>query len=87
MEDAAPLPFFNAYQPSPDVVRVIWNNLKDQAITASVIDMSGRIITTQEVQTADTQADFDVSNLATGVYVINLVGKNTNLSQKVHLGI
>ena len=84
-ENKDPLPFFNAYQPSPEVVRVIWKDLEDQQVTASIIDMSGKMIHSGPINTNDTQADFDVQNFSPGIYIVSLTGKNTNLSQKIYL--
>jgi hypothetical protein len=79
------MPFFNAYQPSTDIVRVIWHDLKDQVVTAEVTDMGGKLIMSTEINTADAQADLDVSNVATGIYSVTLTGANTKLYKKLYL--
>lgn len=80
-----PLPFFNAYQPSPETVRVMWNDLKDETVTATVTDMNGKIIRTVQVNTQNDQEDIDVSSVASGIYFVTLAGNQTNLSQKIYL--
>jgi hypothetical protein len=79
------IPFFNAYQPNNETVRVIWNDLKDEEVTAAITDMNGRMISTVQVNTQNAQEDIDVSSVASGIYFVTLTGKNTNLSQKIYL--
>ncbi|MBI3133549.1 MAG: T9SS type A sorting domain-containing protein [Bacteroidetes bacterium] len=79
------IPFFNAYQPSPDVVRVIWNGIKDQTVNATIVDMNGKLVANTQINTQNTQEDFDVSTVASGIYFISLKGEQTNLSQKIYL--
>ena len=84
-EDPINVPFFNAYQPSPDVVRVIWNDILDNEVTATLIDMNGKLIASQKVVTSEAQMDIDVSSVASGIYVVNFTGPQTKLSQKIYL--
>lgn len=84
MEEA--LPFFNAYQPSPEIVRVVWRDLKDQNVTASIVDMNGKMVASTTVNSQTSQEDINVSGLASGIYLISLTGEQTNLQKKVYLG-
>lgn len=78
-------PFFNAFQPNAETVRVIWHSLKDEKVSATVLDMNGKIVHSSEVNTQEAQADFDVSAVASGIYVVTLTGEQTNLSQKIYI--
>lgn len=80
------LPFFNAYQPNSSTVRLVWHSIKDETVTATITDMSGKIILSSPMSTLGEQEDFDVSDVASGIYIIRLTGKETNLSQKIYLG-
>ncbi len=80
-----PIPFFNAYQPAPETVRVIWNDLKDESVVATITDMNGKQINAVQINTQNAQEDIDVSSVASGIYFVTLTGKNTNLSQKIYL--
>ncbi|MBK6953642.1 MAG: T9SS type A sorting domain-containing protein [Crocinitomicaceae bacterium] len=84
-EQQAATPFFNAYQPNPETVRVMWNDLKDEEVTATITDMNGKIIASAQMNTQNAQEDINVSTFASGVYFVSLTGKNTNLSQKIYL--
>lgn len=81
----AQVPFFNAYQPSPETVRVIWHSIQDPTVNATIVDMNGKLVASADINTNETQKDFDVSSVASGVYFISLKGKQTNLSQKIYL--
>jgi len=84
-EEIAAVPFFNAYQPQSDIVRVIWNDLADKNVTATITDVQGKTIATAQVNTQNVQEDFDVSTVASGIYFVTLTGPNTNLSKKIYL--
>jgi hypothetical protein len=47
--------------------------------------MGGKLIMSTEINTADAQADLDVSNVATGIYSVTLTGANTKLYKKLYL--
>lgn len=80
-----PLPFFNAYQPSPETVRVVWNDLKDETVVATITDMNGKVVGTAQINSQNDQEDIDVSSVASGIYIVTLVGNETNMSQKIYL--
>jgi len=83
--DPINVPFFNAYQPSPEVVRIIWNDILDNEVTATLVDMNGKLIASQKILTSEAQMDIDVSSVASGIYVVNFTGPQTKLSQKIYL--
>jgi hypothetical protein len=84
-EQANALPFFNAYQPSEGQLRVVWNNLKDQQVTATIMDVEGRVIAKTDVNAENLQEDFDISDVAGGIYFVTLTGENTNLDKKIYV--
>ncbi|MBK6525694.1 MAG: T9SS type A sorting domain-containing protein [Crocinitomicaceae bacterium] len=63
----------------------MWNDLKDEEVTATITDMNGKIIASAQMNTQNAQEDINVSTFASGVYFVSLTGKNTNLSQKIYL--
>lgn len=79
-------PFFNAYQPNPSTVTLTWSDLKDDQINVVITDLNGKVIVNDQVATEITQKSYDVPSYATGIYLVNIAGENTNMSQKVYIG-
>jgi hypothetical protein len=77
--------YFNAYQPNLGEMRVVWNGIKDNEFDIQLIDMSGKIVRVERVSTADQEKTFAVPTFARGIYMIRLVGENTDLTEKVYL--
>jgi hypothetical protein len=50
---------------------------------ANVYDLQGRLVAATQLETAKTSQSIDVSNLSTGVYVIQLTGASKSRSQKL----
>jgi len=84
-ESELAVPFFNAYQPNPETVRLVWHDLKDQKVTATITDIQGKLINSTLIDTENAQEDFDISGAASGIYFVTLTGQNTNLSQKIYV--
>lgn len=79
-------PFFNAYQPNPSQLTVIWKDLKDQTFDIRILDISGKLIATEtNVDATLNKKIFEIPGNATGVYIIQLSGENTQLSDKIYL--
>lgn len=80
-------PFFNTYQSSPSQITVLWKHLKDEQFDIRVMDLSGKIVAIENnVDATQNQKVFDVPGNATGVYIIQLIGENTEMSDKIYLG-
>ncbi|MCB9224191.1 MAG: T9SS type A sorting domain-containing protein [Crocinitomicaceae bacterium] len=77
--------YFNAYQPDPSTLKVTWNNIKDDQFDIQLIDMTGKVIKVERVAKADEQKSFEIPSFAKGIYLVRLVGNNTDLSDKVYL--
>lgn len=84
-ENVELVPFFNAYQPQSETIRVVWADIADQQVTATITDMQGKLIANRAINTADTQMDFDISNVAGGIYFVTLTGEKTKLSKKIYI--
>ncbi|MBD3636324.1 MAG: T9SS type A sorting domain-containing protein [Crocinitomicaceae bacterium] len=78
-------PYFNAYQPNPAELTIIWKDLKDEQFDIMITDVSGKLIAKEaNVDATLGQKVFDVPSYATGIYVVSLIGENTQLSEKVY---
>lgn len=76
---------FNSYQPDPSTMKVVWNSIKDDEFDIQLIDMTGKIIKVERVSNSVKEATFEVPSFAKGIYLIRLVGNNTDLAEKVYL--
>jgi hypothetical protein len=76
---------FNAYQPDASTLKVTWSSIKDDQFDIQLIDLNGKIIKTERVNNAVNEMNFDLPSYAKGIYMIHLVGENTQLSKKVYL--
>lgn len=86
-ESAAPRPFFNLYQSSPSQVKLIWKHLKDDRFDLLLFDDSGRKMAQKEgIEANLNQLWIDLPSLASGVYIAQIRGANTRMSEKVYLG-
>lgn len=88
-EDERPVgnPYFNAYQPNNDQLTVLWKDLQDDQFDITVLDMNGKLVAQENgVDATQNQVNFDIPTTATGVYIVQLNGKNTQLSEKIYLG-
>lgn len=79
-------PFFNAYQPSKDQLTVLWKDLNDDQFDINVYDLQGRLIVQElNVDATQNQMEFNVPATAQGIYLVQLQGNNTDLSEKIYL--
>jgi hypothetical protein len=87
-EEEQPLvPIFNAYQPNGDELTLRWNDIADEIVTITLIDMSGKVIAQEELNTANqSEQSYNVANNATGIYMVHMTGENTQLSKKIYIG-
>lgn len=61
--------------PTNGKVNVVFNSTKEEQVTLQVMDISGRLIQSEEigtVQTGDVTYSYDTQNLTSGVYIVNL---------------
>jgi len=65
--------------PAQDQVFVELNNIKGENLTISVTDMIGKTVVTKQVNAFDGNGliDINVTNLNSGLYVVNIVGKTS----------
>lgn len=79
-------PYFNAYQPSNEQLTVLWKDLNDDQFDINVYDLNGKLIAQElNVDATQNQMDFNVPSTASGIYLVQLQGDNTNLSEKIYL--
>ncbi|MEO9534415.1 MAG: T9SS type A sorting domain-containing protein [Crocinitomicaceae bacterium] len=80
-------PFFNAFQPNTEQLTILWKDLKDQQFDINVLDMNGKLIAQElNVDASQNQMVFNIPSTATGIYLVQLNGENTQLSEKIYLG-
>jgi len=79
------LPSVNAYQPNPNEVTVVWKDLNDENGTMTLYDMNGKSIMVEQITGSSNTVSFEVPGNASGIYVIRLSGKNTDLTEKIYL--
>jgi hypothetical protein len=79
------IPSINAYQPNPNQVTVMWDNLKDESGSMTLYDMNGKAIMVEQITGSSNKVSFDIPGNASGIYVIRLTGKNTDLTEKIYL--
>jgi hypothetical protein len=79
------MPFFNAFQPNANSLKLVWNSLADTQVDVQLFDLNGKLIFTEAINGNETERTFNVPAFAKGIYMIKLTGKNTNLSKKVYL--
>lgn len=78
-------PYFSAFQPTASTIKLVWNSLLDEEVVAELVDMNGKVIFSEQINTLENEKTFEVPSFAKGVYVIKLTGKNTNLTKKLYL--
>ena len=78
-------PFFNVFQPTASSIKLEWNSLLDEEVVAELIDMSGKVMFSEQINTLNNEKTFEVPGFAKGIYLIKLTGKNTNLTKKIYL--
>jgi hypothetical protein len=79
--------YFNAYQPNNDELTILWKDLKDDRFDITVLDMNGKLIASQNnIDATQNQINFNIPSTATGIYLVQLNGQNTALSEKIYLG-
>jgi hypothetical protein len=54
-----------------------------EATTANVYDLQGRLVAASQLETSKSRQSIDVSNLSTGVYVVQLTDASNSKSQKL----
>lgn len=72
--------------PAMDVLNVGFVSKQNQNINMNIIAMDGSLIQTQQVIAKAGQSNsvrFDTQNLAAGVYMIQMIGANSSLTQRV----
>ena len=84
-ENPSTAPYFNAYQPNPSELTLVWKNIKDENTTIEVYDMSGKLILAELANGTSNQENYSIPGNTSGVYLVKLSGTNTALSKKVYL--
>jgi len=88
-EDEKPVskPYFNAYQPNTSEVKVMWKDLSDDLIAISVLDVNGKLIAQESgIDASLESATFSIPETSSGIYLVQVQGENTNLTEKIYLG-
>jgi len=62
---------------------IVINGQLLETSTAKIYDMQGRLVSTSIIQPINRSQDIDVSDLSAGAYVVQLINKTQNKTQKV----
>lgn len=81
-----PVPTFNAYQPTVNELKLTWNNLTDNDVTVNVIDIAGRHILQEKLNVEQNEQIIQLDGAAHGIFIVRLIGENTQLSKKIYIG-
>ena len=66
--------------PASEMLQIEWNTIQPEKI--AIIDFTGKIVLQKELETSKQNTNLDVSNLAKGMYLVKIVGKEGEYSQK-----
>ncbi|WP_066759126.1 T9SS type A sorting domain-containing protein [Crocinitomix algicola] len=77
---------FNAFQPYPNQLQLDWSNLKDEDIVVSVLNIDGKEIINKQIKSSTTDRLVHLPNNLSGIFIVRLIGENTNLNKKIYLG-
>ncbi len=66
--------------PASSSVQITWGNSTLKSIT--IYDMLGKLIVTEKIKNNQIQTSFDVSNLNTGIYLVQLSDESNNVTTK-----
>ncbi|MBP9151298.1 MAG: T9SS type A sorting domain-containing protein [Flavobacteriales bacterium] len=83
-EDVASLSIYP--NPTSDNVNINFVSKEDQDVTINVISIDGSLVFAKKLNTKVGQASrtsVDVSNLSSGIYVVQLMGANSSLTQRI----
>lgn len=72
--------------PAKENVTVKFTSKEDQDITVNVISLTGALIQSEQLTTKAGQSDrvtFDTESLSAGVYMVQLVGVNSSLTERI----
>jgi len=78
-------PFFNAYQPNPSAIKLVWNSLNDDNVSIEFYDMNGKIVLSEKATNLQGGKEFSASEFSRGIYLVKIKGENTNLTKKVYI--
>jgi hypothetical protein len=72
--------------PTSDNVNINFVSKEDQDVTINVISVDGSLVFAKKLNTKVGQASrtsVDVSNLSSGIYMVQLMGANSSLTQRI----
>lgn len=79
-------PLFTIYQPTVNELKLEWGNLTSEEIEINVVDMDGRHIYSETIETSLNEKLVDLPSSATGIYMVTVTSGETRLSRKIYLG-
>lgn len=69
--------------PATDKITVTFEDAMNSNATAQLVDLNGKVVSTQIVNSGSINFDMEVSGVTPGVYQLIVSGENTNLVKKV----
>ena len=63
-----------------------WKNIIDKEVIAEVRDIQGKLILSEKLNTLQEEHLVHLTDIANGIFIVTLLGENTNLSKKLYIG-
>jgi hypothetical protein len=79
-------PLFTIYQPTVNELKLEWANLTGKELEINVVDMDGRHIYSEAIETSLNEKLVSLPSSATGIYMVTVTNDETRLSRKIYLG-
>ncbi len=80
------IPMFNAFQPEVNQLKLEWNDVADEEVIIHVVDLGGRHVIQEKLNTSKQEQFVNLPESASGIFIVSLVGENTNLTKKIYIG-
>lgn len=68
--------------PANDLLNISFTDASADNVSVAIYDIQGRLMLSKNVSTLNASS-FDISQFATGTYIVNLTGDNINISKKI----
>ena len=69
--------------PASDIVAIQVKSLVDENLSVSLIDLTGRVISTQQIYAGSTITYFDTQTVYAGEYIVSIASKNGVVNKKL----
>ncbi|MDA7803508.1 T9SS type A sorting domain-containing protein [Crocinitomix sp.] len=86
VEEEKNVPIFNVYQPNNSQLKLEWSDVVDEDIEISVYDLGGKQILSRKLKSQPAGQLINLPEMVNGIFIVNLQGKETNLTSKIYIG-